>query len=298
MRVTNNMMMNAMTASLQQKSQLILKLTEQVSTGKKISKPSDDPLGMARSMDYQETISKVDQYMENISRGKTKLEVIENILEEVENQIINVKEIAVEQSMGELETRDTAAELVRNAYEELLALSNSEFESSYLFSGYATDTQPYTLNIDETVSYNGDSGDQEIIISKNNHVKINTHGEEVFSGPDVNIFDAIYNLIQGLEDPDTAAGTVTIQAAIADIEASQEQVNAARTRNAGTYDRLDTSESYWENFKSGIEDQLSKVMDADLTQALVELQNAELVYETSLAMSKEIIQNSLLSFLS
>ena len=300
MRVTNNMMMNSMALSLQQKSQVILNLTEKVASGKKILKPSDDPLGMVRAMDYRETISKVDQYMENISRGKTKLEVTENILEEVENQIIKVKQIATDQSMGALETRTTAAEQVRSLYDELYVLANSEFENSYLFAGHENTTEPFTMNIDNTVTYNGDDGDQEIIIGKNNHVKVNTHGTEVFGdglGPEVDIFGAILDLIEGLENPDVDAGTLEIQASLANIRASQDQLNAARTRNAGTYERLESTEAYWDKFKTGIEGELSAVEDVDLSQAVVQLQNAQLIYETSMALSKEILQTSLMSFL-
>ena len=310
MRVTNNMMMNSMSVSLQKKTQSILSLTEKIATGKKISKPSDDPLGMARAMDYRDTISQVAQYMENISRGKTKIEVMENILEEAEDLVISAKQIATDQSMGKLETRSTAADQVRSIYEQLFNIANSDFENSYLFAGHLNTAAPYIMNADgidgnaddELVAYVGDQGDQEIIIGKNNHVKINATGDEVFgdpdgAGPEVDVFTALYGLIEGLENTDLDAGTVQIQASVELLKSAEEQINSVRTRNAGTYDRLESSEAYWDNFKTAMEDQLSAVEDADLTQAAVDLQNAELIYETSMALSKEIIQNSLLSFL-
>jgi flagellar hook-associated protein 3 FlgL len=309
MRVTNSMMTNSMSVSLQKRSQLLLNLGEKVSTGKKILKPSDDPLGMASILDYRGSLSRIEQYMENITRGKTKIELMEDVLGEVENQIMSAKQIATDQAMGVLETRSTAAEQMKNIFEQVLDLANSELQNNYLFAGSQTNSVPFTRNADGIegtaddyeVVYHGDSESQNIIIGKNNHVNISAHGKEIFTGDavngGVNVFDVLNDLIQGLENPDAEVGTTQIRSQLELLKTSQEQVNSVRTRNAGINERLNSSEAYWGNFKTSIETQLSNVQDVDLTQATVEFQNAQLVYEASVALTNEILQNTLLNFI-
>ena len=299
MRVTNSMMMNSMTQSLQKKAQNMVRLSDQISTGKKISKPSDNPVGMAMVMDYQNTISKIEQYGENIDRGKTQLEVIENILKEIENQIISIKQVATEQSAAVLETRDSAVEQVENSLAQIVDLANSKLGNNYLFGGHQTNSPPI-VETGGIYSYDGDNGEQGILIGDNSRVRINTTGDELFTfdtgGGNVDFFQVVQDLMTGLEDP-SATGTQQVRDQLELLEAAQEQINSVRTRNAGTYERLETTKAYWDNFKVGIEEQLSKVQDVDVTKTVVALQNEELMYETTMALTKEIIQNSLLSFL-
>jgi flagellar hook-associated protein 3 FlgL len=303
------MMMNSMTVSLQKKTQSLLNLSEKVATGKQILRPSDSPVGMARILDYRGTISRVEQYMENISQGQTKIEVMEEILNEVENQIISAKRIATDQSVAALETRGTAAKQIKNIFDQVLDLANSELQNNYLFSGSQTSTVPFTRNadgIDGTaddyeVVYHGDDAEQSIMIGKNNTIEVNVHGDDIFTGVSasggLNVFDVLQGLIEGLENADIDAGTAQIRAQLTPLGTAQEQVNSVRTKMAGTYERLTSSKNYWENFKAGITKQLSEIEDVDMIQAVVELKDAQLVYETTVALTKEMLQTNLLSFL-
>ena len=309
MRVTNSMMTNSMSVSLQKKTQSLVDLSEKVSTGKKVLRPSDDPLGMARILDYRGTLSQIEQYVENINRGQIKIEVMEKVLGEVENQVINAKRIASDQSAGVLETRGTAASQIKNIFDQVLDLANSELQNNFLFGGNQTNARPFTRNADGIegtaddyeVVYHGDNGEQKILIGKNSDVKISTHGNDIFTGDTlsngVNVFNALKDLIEGLENPDTEAGTTQIRSQLDVLKTAQEQVNSVRTLNSGINQRLNSSKDYWSNFKGVMETQLSSVQDVDLTQAAVEFQKAQLVYETTVALANEMLQNTLLNFL-
>ncbi|MBU4316050.1 MAG: flagellar hook-associated protein FlgL [Proteobacteria bacterium] len=303
------MMTNSMSVSLQKKTQSLIDLSEKVSTGKRVLRPSDDPLGMARILDYRGTLSQIEQYMENINRGQTKIEVMEHVLGEVENQVINAKRIATDQSTGVLETRGTAASQIKNIFDQVLDLANSELQNNFLFGGNQTNARPFTRNADGIegtaddyeVVYHGDNGEQKIIIGKNSDVKISSNGNDIFTGDTlsngVNVFNTLKDLIEGLENPDTETGTTQIRSQLGLLKTAQEQVNSVRTLTAGINQRLTSSKDYWSNFKTAMETQLSNVQDVDLTQAAVEFQKAQLVYETTVALANEMLQNTLLSFL-
>jgi flagellar hook-associated protein 3 FlgL len=310
MRVTNKIMMDSILAGLSKNTQSMVRINEQIATGKAINRPSDDPVAMSKVLEYRNYISSVDQYIVNIERGQTRLQTTEDVLNAVSNYIDMAKDITADQSMGVLETRASAAQQVKDIYNQLIQLANTKEGDTYLFGGHEVQTEPFSSNADGiqgtaddyTAQYNGDQGDLKIIIGENSQVKINCNGSDIFTGgtstDGVNVFDVLENLIKGLENTDTAAGTVQITDQKVLLEKAQTQVANVRTQNAGTYERLDTTKTYWTDFKTRLEQQLSDTQDINTEEAVIELKNQELLYETSISLAKEMMNINLLGFLS
>jgi len=308
MRVTNNMMMESFKGSLFKNTQLLMKFNERISTGKQINRPSDDPAGMGKVLNYRKTISIVDQYVSNIDRAETQNKITETVLDAVADYIGMTKDIAMDQSMGSVD-RQSAAQQVKSIYDQLMQLANTKSGNVYLFSGNQTDTVPFTRNADTVegtiddydITYHGDDGVFKIIIGEKNHMKINIHGQEVFTGESlddgVNIFNVLKDLINGLENPDTEAGTTQITNQIDLLDKAAAQVNRARTINTGIYERLISTRNYWTDFRVSLEQLLSNIEDADITKAVVDLKNQEVIYEITIASAGEIIQLNLINFL-
>ncbi|MBW1700779.1 MAG: hypothetical protein JRJ50_01425, partial [Deltaproteobacteria bacterium] len=144
MRVTNNQMANAITSSLFRQAQRLLKAQITVATEKIINKPSD------------ETLSSIDQYNRNITQGKMWIELSETALGTIDTLINSAKNIAVEQSSGDLETREMALQEVENIYGQILDLANTRMGNSYLFSGHKTDTAPFRNEVSLTSGVSDD----------------------------------------------------------------------------------------------------------------------------------------------
>jgi flagellar hook-associated protein 3 FlgL len=143
MRVTNNQMANAITSSLFKQAQRLLKAQITVATEKIINKPSDDPIGIYKILDCRKVLSSIDQYNRNITKGKTLIEFSETTLEEIETLLNTAKDIAVDQSSGDLDTRESALQEVENIYGQVLSLSNTRLGNRYIFSGHKTNTAPF-----------------------------------------------------------------------------------------------------------------------------------------------------------
>ncbi|MBW2113807.1 MAG: hypothetical protein JRH04_02950, partial [Deltaproteobacteria bacterium] len=146
MRVTNNQMANAITSSLFRQAQRLLKAQITVATEKIINKPSDD----------RKTLSSIDQYNRNITQGKMWIELSETALGTIDTLINSAKNIAVEQSSGDLETREMALQEVENIYGQILDLANTRMGNSYLFSGHKTDTAPFRNEVSLTSGVSDD----------------------------------------------------------------------------------------------------------------------------------------------
>jgi flagellar hook-associated protein 3 FlgL len=274
-----------------------------IASGKKISKPSDDPLGMGRVLDYRQTIASIEQYQSNIQGGKTRLDVVEANLDLVDDLLEVVRAVAESESRGTTESRLRAAENVKNMYDQILDQANSKLSDNYLFSGYQVKTAPFSRDdslattFDQfTVTYNGDGGDMQFIVADNTQVTMDADGRPIFhdAAPGgVSIFDAMRDLIVGLENDDTAA--ISIQSGL--LDQGHTQIQNIRSANAPILYQLKTAENHWEYYKHKIEDLLGTEENADITRAVVELQSLELAYQSTLATAARIIQPGLISFL-
>ena len=168
MRITQNMISNIFfVRNIQKQTEAMLQRQEQIVTQKRINRPSDDPAGMARVLDGRSTVAAIDQYVENIKQGKTRLEITETTLEQVDELVQQAWKLAQANSGDEItdEQRALAAEKVKGIYDHVMQLANSRFGGRYMFAGYQTDTAPFTRNADPndpaddyTAVHHGDDG--------------------------------------------------------------------------------------------------------------------------------------------
>lgn len=126
-----------------QQSEAIYNVQEQISTQKRINKPSDDPTGMRKVLDYRSKIGTIDQYLYNIGRATTRLESTEITLDVVDDLIGVVREVSQQQAKGTTQSRSFAADQVRDLYDQVVSLANSKSGKNYMFSGHQTDTPAF-----------------------------------------------------------------------------------------------------------------------------------------------------------
>ena len=303
MRVTNNTMIHSIVRYLTRQNEALFDRQNIIASGKKINKPSDDPLGMGRVFDYRQTIASIEQYQTNIQRGKTRLDVVEANLDLVDDLLEVVRAIAQDETGGTTESRQRAAESLKDVYDQILDQANSKFNDNYLFSGYQTKTAPFSRDDTQattfdqfTITYNGDAWDMQFIVADNTTITMQADGQPIFhdaASGGINIFDVMRDLIVGLENDDTAA--ISIQSGL--LEQGETQIQDIRSANAPILYQLQTTENHWEHYKPKIEDLLGTEENADITRAVVELQSLELAYQSTLATAARIIQPGLISFL-
>jgi len=303
MRVTNNMMTDSLVRYLTAQNEALYERQTIIASQKRINKPSDDPIGTGKVMDYRESLASIEQYQTNIQTGKTRLEVTEVNLDLVDDLLQVVRGIGYTEASQTAESRLLAAKGIKDIFDQVLDLANSELNGNYLFSGYQTKTAPFSRDdslattFDQyTVAYNGDGGDARFIVAHNTEITIDADGRPLFqnaTGGGINIFDAMRDLIVGLENDDTAA--ISAQADL--LDAGRDQINTIRANNSPILYQLETTENHWQNYKPKIQELLGRQEEADITQAVVELQQIELAYQTTLATAARIIQPGLVNFL-
>ena len=303
MRVTNNMMTDSLVRYLTTQNEALYERQTVIGSQKRINRPSDDPIGTGKVMDYRQSLASIEQYQTNIQTGKTRLEVTEVNLDLVDDLLQVIRGIGQTETSQSAESRLLAAEGIKDIFDQVLDVANSELNGNYLFSGYQTKTAPFSRDdtlattFDQfTVTYNGDDGDARFIVAHNTEVTIDADGRPLFqnaAGGGINLFDVLRDLIVGLENDDTAA--ISAQADL--VDAARDQINTIRANNSPILYQLETTENHWQNYKPKIQELLGRQEEADITQAVVELQQIELAYQTTLATAARIIQPGLVNFL-
>ena len=303
MRVTSNMMTDSLARYLTAQNEALYERQTIIASQKRINRPSDDPIGMGKVLDYRQTLSSIEQYKTNIQSGQKRLEITEITLDLVDELLQGVRAIALTEAGGTTESRQLTAAEVKNMFDQVLDLANSKLNGNYMFSGYQTQTAPFSRDdalattFDKfTVTYNGDAGDARYIVGQNSEITIDTDGRPLFQNPAVDgimIFDAMRDLIVALETDDTAA--ISAQADL--IDHGRKQINNLRAANSPILYQLEISENHWQNYKPKIQELLAREEDVDITQAVVELQSIELAYQTTLATTARITQQGLIDFL-
>ncbi|MGA9478389.1 MAG: flagellar hook-associated protein FlgL [Desulfobacterales bacterium] len=148
MRITSKMMTGNIAENLYRQAEQILKSQKAVATGKRIQRVSDDPVGMGKVLDYRRSLASIEQYQQNVARGKMRLEMNETVLDDATGLLNSAVNVAVEASSGPLDTRPILAEEVRNLRLQLVQLANSKIGDTYLYAGHQTDVAPYSHHIE------------------------------------------------------------------------------------------------------------------------------------------------------
>lgn len=183
MRVsTNQMNLIAMNSILDQQTK-VARSQEQLSTGKRILSPSDDPSGTAALIGYRQTLDTLTQYQDNITAARQRLQREESALSSVGNILDRIRELALQANNSTLSNEDHRyiAVEVRQNLDEIMTIANTtDANGEYIFAGYQGRTQPFSRNSSSEYLYSGDSGQRFLQIGATQQVAIGDPGEDVF----------------------------------------------------------------------------------------------------------------------
>src|SRR5690349_18526259 len=158
MRVSNDTLRSAFMAALESAQRRVIDTQEQVSSGKRVNKPSDDPVAAARIAHLDASLSRLDQYKSNSDFARNQLGLEESALNSVNDNLQRIRELTLQannSTTSDNDRKDIAAE-VRQARDALLTLANTtDVDGRHLFAGYREGVVPFTTTSTGSVVYNG-----------------------------------------------------------------------------------------------------------------------------------------------
>lgn len=179
---TSQLRLSGLNQLLDQQANL-LKTQQQISTGKRIINPADDPSAITRVLGLQQSLKSTEQFQENINFARGRLTLEENVLAELNDELNRIREVAVQGNNSTLadSDRQSLAVVVRQGLDQLLSLANTQDSNGeYIFSGYQGNAQPFAESVSGNYVYNGDDGKRFLQISPNRQIAETDSGTEVF----------------------------------------------------------------------------------------------------------------------
>lgn len=184
MRVTNSMMSSTVLFNTQRALQRFVDLQTQMTSGRRINKPSDDPSGTLRDLGYRTEIADIEQYQKNVNRAQSWVKTYDDITADMKDVMSSVKEIAIAMSNGNFDAvaRTGSATEVESAIDHFLQLGNTRLENRYVFAGNRTQTQPFSRSSNGFV-YAGDFEQIEYEVSGKLRQPVNITGGDLLLKP-------------------------------------------------------------------------------------------------------------------
>lgn len=168
-------------------TQRLVAAQEQTATGKRILRPSDDPVGTATAISLRRRSSHLESYLASVEKARPVLATAATEIEQASSLMSEARSLLLQGLNGALsqEDRNSVADQLEEVAESMLGVGNARFGDRYLFAGTETATRPFELRgrgPDRFVEYRGNSEEQTIRIGRDVGVGLNLPGNELFSG--------------------------------------------------------------------------------------------------------------------
>lgn len=310
MRVSNNTSYELGIAALNRQQTTQVKTLEQISSGRRMLTPADDPSAYARAMEVSQAESVNTQQATNRQYAASNFAMLEGILGDVTNMLQNAQQLVVSAGNGTLNDSgriDIATEL-RGNLGELLGLANrTDGNGQYLFSGFQGSTKPFA-DTGSGVQYFGDEGLRMIQVSASRQLAVNESGREVFEripasgGGNQSVFKTISNLIDILETPvvipaDKTALANGLRVAQTDLANALDNVLSVRASVGIRMKELDTLNDSGDDLSIQYKQQLAELQDVDYAKAISSLTQQQSYLEATQMAFIKVQGLSLFDFL-
>ncbi len=305
MRITPGMIATQVTADLQQAAAALAAGEGSLTSGHRVSKPSDDPGAAAEIIAIQARQATGDEYERTINAARDQLSAADSTLRSVTNALTNAKELAVQgaSDTNDAVARQSLATQVNQLLEQLVALGNGQGpRGAMLFGGQETTTAPYSVTRDVngnitavTVNPRGIDGTTSVQVGDGNTVSTGISGTAVFGAQsDPNFaFAALISLRDNLNADNGAA----VGASLDQLSAVLDRATLASTTVGSQLGWLNTLEQRSQDGSVALAGSLSRLQDVDLISASEKLQQLQTAYQAALAASAHVLGLSLVDFL-
>lgn len=278
----------------------------QMSSGKAITKPSDDPYGAARAMSLRTDLAGVKQHQRNVDEAQSWMSATSTTLSSITDLAQKARELTVQGATDTLSQsgRDAIADQIDQLIAGMKQEGNATYDGRYVLGGSRTNTPPYDSTLTKTDpsvttndAYSGDAASQLREIGPGVTIAVNVHGDEVLggaSGSSGNLLGVLRDIATHLRSGDTAA------LGGGDIKAVSDQIDnllAVQARVGAGMNRLDTASSRLAQIEESTTSMLSNTEDADMAEVITNYSTQQAVYQSALNAGARIIQTSLLDFL-
>ncbi|HOJ42973.1 MAG TPA: flagellar hook-associated protein FlgL [Syntrophorhabdaceae bacterium] len=294
MRIADSLKYEIFTRNLSKIKELVDRTQNQIASGKKVLTPSDDPVAASSGIGLEVEKKINAQYERTLNKLKPLGGFYDTAITGIHDLLTKAKEIAITQASDTMDasTRRSSAEQVKGIIEQLVTIGNTKLGNTFIFGGEKTETTPFTLNDDYTVTYNGTVAVSSVYIDRATKEESGMSGDRVFIS-DTNIFTVLKGLKDALETNDVDG----IKNALNGLDASLDKTETNLSFVGTFVSRIEDYTSYKETRDLDIDNVISSMLDVDITQAVTEFNALSNAYQALLYSMAKIQELNVLNYL-
>lgn len=291
MRISTPYQYGTYAGDIAQAQERLVTLQRQVSTGKKFSSMSDDPLALTSALSLKGLRDSLAQYQKNLTTAKGQLGLAETTLDEANLLVRRSYELAISGANGATDqsSRIAMVKELDEIQKRLIDLGNAQgLNGQYIFAGQKTDVKPFTI-VAGALVYNGDDFDRAVEAAPGETLVASVRARQLVVGA----YDAIESLKKNLQGSYTAISGVDIPA----LQASMDAINATRGSIGARLQSIQSWMADHDRRSDEFTGAISDIEDVDITEAIVHYQTAQTAYSGALAVASQGFGLSLLDFI-
>ncbi len=322
-RISNSYLSETVLQNLLSNRSKLVDLQEQISSGKRIQKPSDDVVASISVLSAKNSLEKIDNFLKNISTAESELNITDSTLSSTVDSTIDARSLilqAINDSTGP-EQLSIINDQIKQIIDNVKSLANTQVSNKYIFGGFKTGASPFEepvplsgLSVNGEIEYTGSPDtnyQRNVEISDGVTIAMNMDGKKIFgeyyaSDWDSNpltldtldgegLLKTLISVANELEN--TPPDKNILRQNLDSLDSNLSDIQNAQSQVGGVLSRLDLTRNILEDNKINLKQMKSNAEDIDITKAISDLQFQQTALQASLQVSAQIIQPSLLNYL-
>ncbi|HXX20293.1 MAG TPA: flagellar hook-associated protein FlgL [Candidatus Acidoferrum sp.] len=274
-------------ASIEQAQQEAQTATQQMATGRSVNNLSDNPAAAAALVGNDALTSENDQYLTNLTDLQGKFQAADSALNSAVQLMTTAISVGTEGANGTLSSADrqAIAQQVQGLQQQMLALANTSYEGTYIFSGTNVTTQPFAQSSTSSsgVQYNGNDGVTTVQIGEGQSMQTNVGGDQIFTNANGNVFQALNDLANALN---SGAG---IDAANTEVQQAFSKLTTQRVFYGNALSQVQNSQNYLNQEQVDLSTQQNQLVGANMTQVVANESQAQTAEQAALSATAQIL---------
>ena len=297
-RVNLETFISSTLANVQKSTSNMSRLQEQISTGKKVNRASDDPAGARKILSLRSEDLRLDQYASNIQTATQSLDFNAAALSNTSDIVQRITELTMQGVSGATDQsgRTIIANEINQLLETIMQSANSQRLGRYTFAGTETTTEPFVAtrnasgNI-SSVAYNGNRETIQYNVGPNTNTTVNLTGDEVFMK--TRLFDTIVKIRDNLFD-----GAITFATnELTNLDNASQNILNSIAKAGGISSTLELTGNRIDDTKLSLQEVLASAESADIAELVLKLTEQQSIFEASLSSGSYIFKTSILNYI-
>jgi flagellar hook-associated protein 3 FlgL len=294
MRITQRMTASRTLAGLEANQNALTRLQQEVSSGKVITRPSDDPAGTVSALQLRGEISRQDQWARNANDGVGWLGTLDTALTSANSTLRRVRDLVVQglsSGTNSAQSLQALATEVSSLKDTLIADANTNYLGRPVFGGTTAATAAYS----SSGTFQGDSVAVSRTIGAGNNVRVDVDGRDAFG--DDSTGNDVFTLLSNIASNLTSGNTAALGSNLTSLDKHSSNI-VTKLADVGTrYGRVEQARINSDSKQLDLKSSLSGIEDVDLPKTLMNISLQQAAYQAALKSTASIVQPSLVDFL-